>query len=262
MNDSGENNSLLQNTATPEVIFQDGHYVAINKPANLLAHASIIDRHEKLNATSLLEEYLQKKVFNVHRLDKPTSGIMIFGLHSEAARKGMESFARADNKKVYLAVTRGYSELSGRVRTALPPVADKLLDKRRKQGRQTKSALTEFRRLATHELPVLISRYPTSRYSLLEVHPKTGRMHQIRRHLRQIRHPIIGDTKYGDHKHNRYFRDDLGLRRMFLAATELTFFHPFTNSPVTLTARLDEKFTDLIRKFGWQSSVPPEWMRS
>jgi tRNA pseudouridine65 synthase len=243
-----------------EIVFQDEHFVAINKPTHLLVHASIIDRHEKRNAKTLLENQLGKPVYNIHRLDKPTSGIMIFAFHPEAAKKGVESFTQTDNKKAYLAVVRGFTDQSGIIDTPLAPVADKLLKAKKKQGTSTKNAITQYRTLAKYEMAVTISRYSTSRYSLLEVHPKTGRMHQIRRHLKHIRHPIIGDTKYGDHNHNRYFRETLDCQRLLLAAAELMFFHPYTKSPVTITARLDSEFARLIQKFGWKDAIPGQWL--
>ena len=85
-------------------------------------------------------------------------------------------------------------------------------------------------------------------------------MHQIRRHLRHISHPIIGDTRYGDNKHNRFFREHFGCRRLLLAATELTFTHPFSNAAITIPARLDKAFGAVVRRFGWQQSLPSSWL--
>ncbi len=243
-----------------QILYQDEHYVAINKPAGLLVHPSLIDRHEKRTAVGLLQEQLQTKALIIHRLDKPTSGILLFALHQEAARKGMEAFARSDMKKVYLAVVRGYTENSGTVKTNLPPVPDKLLDSKHKQEKKAKSAITRFRKLAQFELPVFISRHPQSRYSLLEVHPQTGRMHQIRRHLKHLRHPIVGDTKYGDHKHNRYFREALECDQLLLSAVELNFFHPYKQTHINLTASLNKTYLSVIERFGWQESLPSQWL--
>lgn len=242
------------------ILYQDDHYIAINKPAGLLVHPTLIDKHEKETAVGLLQEQTGKKPLIIHRLDKPTSGILILAWHKDAARNGMEAFARSDVKKVYLAIVRGFTEDSGTIKTKLPPVADKLLDSKQPTGKKSKSAVTGYRTLGKYEFPVFISRHPQSRYSLVEVHPITGRMHQIRRHLKHIRHPIIGDTKYGDHKHNKYFRENLACRRLLLSAVELTFFHPYTREHLKITAALDTTFLSMIERFGWKDSLPTSWL--
>ncbi len=244
-----------------EIIYQDEYYVAINKPSGLLIHPSIIDRHEKLNAMALLRDKLGQKVYIIHRLDKPTSGVVLFALSPEAARKGAEAFADKEMKKTYLAVVRGFTENRGLIDSPLADVSDKLMDKKKKRNDNLRPAITGYRKIAQAELPVLISRHPISRYSLLEVHPQTGRMHQIRRHLKRIRHPIIGDTKHGDHKHNHYFRDNLDCPRLLLASTELVFLHPYLKSHIKLTASLDRIFGSILRRFGWEDHLPVEWIR-
>ncbi len=242
-----------------KILYRDEHYIAVNKPAGLLVHPTFIDKHEKLTAVGLLQEQTGQNPLIIHRLDKPTSGVLLFAWSKEAARKGMEAFARSEVKKVYLTVVRGYTEKSGTIKTKLPPVADKLLDSQQPRAKKAKTAITEYRTLSRYELPVFISRHPKSRYSLVEVHPLTGRMHQIRRHLKHIRHPIIGDTKYGDHKHNRYFRENLTSKLLLLAAVELTFFHPYIRKYLTITAEPDPGFLSVIKQFGWDDSLPPSW---
>lgn len=242
------------------VLFQDDHFVAINKPSGLLMHPTPIDRHEKITAQKQLESQLNRNVYIIHRLDKPTSGICLFALSSEAANKTAAFFEQKEIQKTYLAIVRGYSKKQDTIDTALSEVADKVVNKRKKADGRRKPAVTKYRRLAKVELPVHISRHPNSRYSLLEVHPQTGRMHQIRRHLKHTRYPIIGDTKYGDHKHNRYFREKLNCQRMLLAATELSFSHPFTGENLKITAPIDDGFRDIIELFNWADSLPDEWL--
>lgn len=242
-----------------QILYQDEHYIAINKPAGLLVHPTLIDKHEKQTAVGLLREQTGQKPLIIHRLDKPTSGVLIFAWHKEAARKGMEAFARSDIKKVYLTVVRGFTNDSGIIKTKLPPVADKLLDSKKPKEKKAKVAVTEYRTLTRYELPVFISRHPKSRYSLVEVHPLTGRMHQIRRHLKHIHHPVIGDTKHGDHKHNRYFRENLGCKRSLLSAVELIFFHPYTREHLKVNATLDTAFLSIINRFEWKDSLPRSW---
>ncbi len=243
-----------------EIIYQDEHYIAINKPTGLLIHPSMIDKHEKVNAIALLQEKIGQKVYIIHRLDKPTSGVLLFALSSEAARKGSEAFASKEMKKTYLTVVRGYTDKQGLIDSPLSDVADKLMDKKKMRNNNMRPATTGYRKISQAVLPVLISRHPTSRYSLLEVHPKTGRMHQIRRHLQRIHHPIIGDTTHGDHKHNHYFRDNLNCPRLLLASTELIFLHPYQKKHIKLTARLDTVFCSILQRFDWQDQLPREWI--
>ncbi|MCP4757508.1 MAG: hypothetical protein GY866_42150 [Proteobacteria bacterium] len=243
-----------------EILYQDEYFVAINKPAGLLVHPTLIDRHETLSALRILRDRLGQRVHAVHRLDKPTSGVLLFALHSEAARKGADELARLETRKTYLAVVRGFTPERGIIEFPLGEIPDKILDRKNGAPKEPKPASTEYRRLAKTELPVFVSRYPSSRYSLVAVYPKTGRMHQIRRHLRQIFHPIIGDTTHGDHKHNRHFREHRNSRRMLLAATELSFVHPYTKVDTTIVAPLDEEFVSAIRSLGWLDAIPGKWL--
>ena len=243
-----------------DILYQDKTLVAVNKPSGLLVHPTIIDRHEKRSAMQILRNQLGKRVFIIHRLDKGTSGVLLFAMSAEAAKKCAEEFKRNEVSKSYLAVVRGFTEPQSLIDSPLEEVPDRIFDKKAKSSKAPKPALTEYFNLAKTELPIAISRYPSSRYSLLEVRPKTGRMHQIRRHLRRIHHPVIGDSKYGDHRHNRYFREEWDIHRMLLAATELTLFHPYLKIRLKIVAPLDETFRSVINRLYWQNSVPPSWI--
>lgn len=123
-----------------------------------------------------------------------------------------------------------------------------------------RDALTEYRRLAAVEIPVAVGRYPTSRYSLVAAFPRSGRRRQLRRHFKHIFHPIIGDTKYGEGRHNRFFREEFGCGRLLLHAAELTFPHPDGGGEVTVSAPLGEAFAPLIGRLGWLEAVPSRWL--
>jgi tRNA pseudouridine65 synthase len=243
-----------------EIIYRDDAYIAINKPAGLLVHPSIIDRHESENALDLLQQQIGQAVYMIHRLDKPTSGILIFELSSEAARKSVATFSTGQVRKTYLAVVRGYTEDQQVIDSPLKPVKDKIMVGREKQNKAPKAALTRIQKLAEVELQVAVGRYPTARYSLVEVHPKTGKMHQIRRHLKHIRHPVVGDTKYGDPVHNRFFRERWNAHRLMLAATQLEFFHPFTLEKIRITAPLDTLFISILSDLDWLDVIPDTWL--
>ncbi len=223
------------------ILYQDQHYVAIDKPAGMLVHRTRI-AEEAEYAMQRLRDQLGQHVFVVHRLDRPTSGVLLFALSSEAARAMCEVFESRQVEKRYLAVVRGWTEEAGVIDYAL----------REEKHKEAQHAVTAWRRLATVELDIAVGRYPKARYSLIEALPETGRMHQIRKHFAHIFHPLIGDTTYGEGRHNRLFRDHFAIERLLLMATELSFVHPYSNEPVTLRAPLPTEVTVLFARLGWE----------
>ena len=240
---------------TLPIIFQDEHMVAINKPSGLLVHRSKIDRHETRFALQMLRDQLGQHVYPVHRLDKPTSGVLLFALSSNIAQLLSESFANNEVNKTYLAIVRGWCEEQGSIDHALKEQLDKMTDKRSRTDKPAQEAMTHFKRLATVELPFAVDKYPQSRYSLIEAKPVTGRKHQIRRHFKHIAHPIIGDAKHGKGLHNRFFQSQFNCHRLLLACTEMSIPHPLSKDTVTLKAPLDDIFTAVIEQLDWSSSI-------
>lgn len=241
-----------------EIIYRDPHYIAINKPAGLLVHRSAIDRHETRFALQLLRDQIGQRVYPLHRLDKPTSGLLLFGLSKSAARHLSEAFARRLVCKRYLAVVRGYTQPDGIIDYPLTAIC--IQEPRDPMRAKAVPARTTYRALGHVELPFAVGRYPSSRYSLLEIRPYSGRRRQIRRHMKHIFHPIIGDVKYGEGRHNRFFRTTFDCHRLLLSAMQLSFRHPYTEQQIDLTARLDATFTDIIRHLGWIDAIPPTWV--
>ncbi len=239
-----------------EILYIDEHLVAVNKPSGLLVHRSPIDRRETRFALQIVRDQLGRWVYPVHRLDRPTSGVLLMGLSPESARHLSEHFAAGRVEKQYLAVVRGVPEDAGEIDHPLLEELDKMMDPRSRTDKEAQQALTRFRRLATAELPVPVGRYPTSRYALVEATPVTGRRHQLRRHLKHIFHPIIGDTKYGEGRHNRFFREAFDCHRMLLAAVRLAFPHPDSGEQLTLTASLDDSFSAVMKAMQWQDHLP------
>ncbi|CAM3569205.1 tRNA pseudouridine(65) synthase TruC [Parendozoicomonas haliclonae] len=241
---------------TLEVLYRDEHLIAVNKPSGLLVHRSMIDRHETRFALQIVRDQIGQYVYPVHRLDKPTSGILLLALSPEVARLMGEKFqAQDDVRKSYLAVVRGIPPEQGVIDYALKEKLDKIADKKAKQDKPPQEAITEYRRLQTVELPVQIDRYPASRYSLVEAHPITGRKHQIRRHMKHIAHPIIGDAKHGKGNHNRYFAENLDADRLLLHCKEMIFCHPVTGERLVICAGVDDVFGSLLERFGWNDSA-------
>ncbi|MBQ0796042.1 tRNA pseudouridine(65) synthase TruC [Zhongshania sp.] len=252
-----ENNPIRPASDVLDILYQDEHIVAINKPSGLLVHRSPIDRHETRFAIQILRDQIGQYVYPAHRLDKPTSGVLLFGLSAEVARDLGQIFTKQQIKKSYIAVVRGHCPDAGHIDHALTEVTDQRIAK--SKTAEAQAAITDFRLLGKHQIDVEIETYPQSRYSLLELQPHTGRRHQLRRHLKHISHPIIGDAKYGRGRHNRYFAAQLDCPRLLLHAAQQCFLHPVTGHPIKINATIDHHFSGLITRFGWRDSLPKEW---
>ncbi|MEE4145967.1 MAG: tRNA pseudouridine(65) synthase TruC [Halieaceae bacterium] len=241
---------------TCEVIYRDEHLVAINKPSGLLVHRSPIDRHETRYALQLVRDQIGQRVYPVHRLDKPTSGVLLFGLCGDSARALSSQFVAGSVHKHYLAVVRGHCPQAGCIDYPLRPERDRIADRDRSPELPVQNAITHYRRLATVELPLAVERYPQTRYSLVSLRPETGRRHQLRRHLKHIGYPVIGDAKHGKGVHNRFFQAQYDCHRLLLACTAMAFVHPVSAGPVILQAALDAPFQRVLRAFGWLDFPP------
>lgn len=239
-----------------QLIYRDEHLVAINKPSGLLVHRSPIDRHETRFALQMVRNQIGQHVYPVHRLDKPTSGVLLFALSSELARAVSEQFAQGGVHKTYLAVVRGYAPEQALIDYALKEQLDRIADRDSRRDKPAQNAITRLRRLAKVEIPVEVDRYSHSRYSLAELHPRTGRKHQLRRHMKHIGHPIIGDAKHGKGVHNRFFQREYACHRLLLACTGLQIRHPASGEQLSLAARLDAPFQSVLEAFGWEEAVP------
>jgi tRNA pseudouridine65 synthase len=241
-----------------EVIYLDEHLVAVNKPSGLLVHRSPIDRHETRFALQMVRDQIGQRVYPVHRLDKPTSGVLLFGLSSDIARQVSSQFAAGTVKKEYLAVVRGHCPESGRIDHALKEEWDRIADRDSRRDKPAQSAVTHFHRLATVEIPIAVERYPQTRYSLVALRPETGRRHQLRRHMKHIGYPLIGDAKHGKGVHNRFFQSQYQCHRLLLACTGLELEHPEGGAVLRLKASLDAEFSHVLRTFAWQESIPTD----
>jgi tRNA pseudouridine65 synthase len=241
------------------ILYRDDYLIAINKPSGLLVHRSEIDRHETRFAMQLLRDQIGQHVFPLHRLDKPTSGVLLFALSAEIASLMGPTFAEHKSQKTYLAVVRGIAPDNLHIDYALTEEQDKYTDKKARTA-EPKPAVTDIERIAEITLPVSLDKYPESRYSLVKCLPHTGRKHQIRRHLKHISHPIIGDAKHGKGNHNRFFQQEFSAHRLLLAATELVLPHPLLSKELKIVAPLDVTMTALLHRFGWADKVPTEWL--
>lgn len=201
------------------ILHQDDDLVAINKPSGLLVHRSPIDKHETRFAVQALRNQIGQHVYPLHRLDKPTSGVLVFALSSEAASFYSQQFRQHQTRKTYLALVRGYGPAQLSIDHALIDEAD---DYAGVAGAgAAKEALTHVQCVSQFEIPLLVDRYATTRLSLMQCTPVTGRKHQIRRHLKHIGHPILGDSRHGKGVLNRACEGYFGVGRLWLACTQM-----------------------------------------
>jgi tRNA pseudouridine65 synthase len=228
-----------------DILYLDDYCVAVNKPSGLLVHRS----HMAIDNDFLLQRVrnqLDKKVYPVHRLDRQTSGIVLFAFSSDYVAEFFKVFRERNAKKIYLAVVRGWTEDSGVIDYPLKTESGKEQD-----------AVTEYETIGRTELPIPVGPYETARYSLVKIDLKTGRTHQIRRHFAHLRHPLVGDTNYGDGRHNRMFRSEFNSHRLLLAAVQLELVHPYTNNLISVKALLDKVFFSLLEKIKLISGESP-----
>lgn len=234
-----------------DILYRDDSLIAINKPAGMLVHRSWLDKHESVFAMQTLRDQIGQHVFPVHRLDRPTSGVLLFALNAETARIVSEQFEQHQVQKSYLAVVRGYLSGEDRIDYPLKVQLDKIADKF-SQEKAPQEAITDYQGLATVEMPYPAGKFSSARYSLVQLFPKTGRKHQLRRHLKHLFHPIMGDTNYGDLHQNRALTAHTGCDRLFLHANQLSITHPHKLQKITINAPLDSQWQRLFSQFGWE----------
>lgn len=213
------------------LLWRDEHLVVVNKPSGLAVHQGWA--REPHTVVSVLRDQLGEHWSPIHRLDRATSGALVLAREPETIRRVQSQFDAGTIVKNYLALVRGKTPECGLIDHAI--AKSKEHDKR--------EARTAFRRVGTFE-----------RYSVVLARPLTGRLHQIRRHLKFISHPLIGDTRYGKGEHNRLFRERFGLHRLALHASHLRFEHPFDGTTVDCHAPLPNDL-DVIAKIGLSSAV-------
>ncbi|ATA20859.1 tRNA pseudouridine synthase C [Gibbsiella quercinecans] len=239
-----------------EILYQDAHLVAVNKPAGWLVHRSWLDRHETVFVMQTVRDQIGQHVFTVHRLDRPTSGVLLLALSSEVAHRLSQQFEQHQVQKTYHAVVRGYVHDAATLDYPLTQERDKVADRFASADKAPQSALTHYRPLARVEMPVAVGRYASARYTLVELRPETGRKHQLRRHMVHIRHPIVGDSKHGDLRQNRAMAQHFGCPRLMLHASHLRLAHPISGEPLQISARWDSPWQRLMSQFGWLDVVP------
>lgn len=228
-------------------LYEDEDLVVFSKPSGLHVHPTALSLGEDSLLLQAQRDLGYSNLFPVHRIDRATSGLVMFSKSSEMAAALNHLLATGKAHKRYLALVRGWCTEPW---VGEGSVRDPWTDKR-------KEAVTEFFPRKQWELSVPLGRYATCRFSLVEARPLTGRTHQIRQHLKQVSHPIIGDTRYGNGDQNRFFRDHFGWERLFLHAFALNLLHPRTGLSLNLSDPIDETSSKLLSKLQ-QESAPPQ----
>jgi len=237
--------------ALPTILYHDETIIAIDKPSGLLVHPSA-DASDRITCLSVVRDMTGRYVYPLHRLDRGTSGVILMGLDVETTRAMQGAFARREVAKRYWAVVRGWM------------TEDVLYDRPlRKRGTDDgrEEAVTSVHPLGCGTLPYPVGRYEEARYSLVEARPVTGRRHQIRRHLSNNDHPILGDAVHGDGRHNRLLRQLFNCHHLLLHAAAITFTHPHTSERLTIRTPLPADMVAICDRLGW-SDVVEEWNRA
>tara|TARA_R110000787_G_scaffold140817_1_gene254383 strand:- start:135 stop:842 length:708 start_codon:yes stop_codon:yes gene_type:complete len=230
-----------------KIIYQDDYCLLVNKPNNVLVHHAHHSRNkiEEDSLIQMLVNQLGAKYYPIHRLDRKTSGIILFAKKTEYVSKFQDLFTNNEIQKIYYGVVRGFAPDS------------KMIDSPVK-GRDAdvyKEAETHLRLLEKVLLEIPVKPYDTSRYSLVELRPKTGRMHQLRIHMNKISTPLINDAKYGDKNHDLMYEAQFGWTNLFLHAGTLEFKHPFTNEELKLNASFSDDWINLFERFEWNNPL-------
>lgn len=219
---------------TLKILFENSDLIAINKPHGLLVHWTRLDRHATEFALQLLRDQIGQEVHPCHRLDRKTSGALLFAKSKEALKSVRQEFEENRVNKVYHAIVRGFAPEYANIDYALT------------ENGKCQEAQTEMRCLEQFEINLPHGKFSTSRYSLVELLPKTGRYHQLRKHMAHIYHPIIGDRPHGCNKQNKLWKEQFNMDKMLLCAKKLQFH--FGEEKISVNAEYSEVFSNSLSR--------------
>ncbi len=229
------------------VLFEDDYIICVSKPNNVVVHHAYHSRNvsEEESLLQLLFNQFGAKFYPIHRLDRKTSGIILLAKETKHVSKFQELFTTNNEiQKTYYGIVRGHSP------------EQKIIDSPVK-GRDSdvyKEAETHLTTVATVVVDIPVKPYDSSRYSLIEMKPTTGRLHQLRIHTNKISHPLIGDPKYGDKNHNTMFIDNFNCENLFLHAYSIEFTHPFSKEKLVIKASFPNDWNTVFKRFEWALS--------
>lgn len=219
-----------------DIVYEDNVFVAINKPHGLAVHKSKLIRNTNEFAVRQIREQTGRKLDPVHRLDRKTSGVLLFSDNLEAIQNIQLDFVHHRIQKIYYAIVRGFAPEQLVINHPI-----------KSDDGSEKEAITVLERVSCSELDIPFGQHQSSRYSLVKLMPKTGRMHQLRKHMQHLRHPIIGDRPHGCNKQNKLFKERWNMTTMLLHAYSLEFVHPIDNAQQTIIAPFSNEFERMMR---------------
>ncbi len=229
----------MEKTFEIPILFQDEHIIVVNKPVDLPVHKNDFMPHDAPYLTKLIGDITGKWIYNVHRLDSKTSGVIVLVFSSEMAKELTLQFERKEVQKTYFAVVQGDPGEG--------TFNEKVLVK--KKTKFKKPAVTNYKTLKTVQTKISYKEKENVSLSLVEIHPETGRWHQLRQHFAKNRFDIVGDTHHGDFTLNKILTEMTGVKRVFLHAAKLGFSHPETKEQLSFEAELPVEFETVISYF-------------
>lgn len=231
----------MTSTSKPlSILYRDEWLVAVDKPAGHLVHPANHPKEGDLVTMKILRDQIDCRVYNIHRIDRPTTGVLLFATCRDAAKALHRALRQHEMAKTYWAVCQG--EVSDK-----PWECHQGIQK--EDDQPIRDAHTSFQRLATVRPSSLANESPCS-ISLIEARPHTGRYHQIRRHLLYINKPIIGDFRYAGIETSHHLGQLLGTgTRMLLQSKSLRFDHPVTNEQLTISCPPDPLIATLFSEY-------------
>jgi tRNA pseudouridine65 synthase len=230
----------MENSINIPVVYQDEHIIVVDKPVDLPVHKNDFMQHDADYLTKLIGDLTGKWIYNVHRLDSKTSGLIVLAFSPEIAHEMALKFEHKEVKKTYFAVVQGVP-------------GDGIFDSKvlvRAKNKIRKPAVTKFKTIKSVQTNISYKEKENLMLSLVEIDTETGRWHQIRQHFAQHQFDILGDTHHGDFTLNKIVTELTGVRRLFLHAGKLEFQHPATKLPLVFEAKIPEDF-ELLFNFNW-----------
>ena len=226
------------------ILYEDPHLVAIHKPNGLLVHRTKLAADATEFALQLLRDQLGIKVYPTHRLDRKTSGILLFAKDEDSNREMQKLFMEEKVEKEYLAIVRGWIDDKLTLDYPLYNEAGKKQD-----------AITTILPIEQVEIDLPFGKFSTSRYTCTKVKPETGRIHQIRKHFAHLRHPIVGDRPHGCNKQNKLFKEHFFMTKLMLHASSLSFVHPISLEQVVINSQYCDEFERMIDELGFTTPL-------
>jgi tRNA pseudouridine65 synthase len=222
-----------------DILYLDDYLAIVHKPAGWLVHRTPLDKGETRFVLQTLRDQIAQHVWPVHRLDKGTSGVLVFALSADVARTLGQAFETGEGlHKQYRAIVRGWPLPEGLIDHPLKRMPDDM----RSEREEVQPAQTRYETLRRGELPIAQGEFPSLRWAEVQLQPLTGRRHQLRRHMKHIAHPIIGDATHGKGPLNRAVADLMGLQRLWLHAASLALPHPVSGQLLRLTAPMSSEW--------------------